>query len=184
MNVRIAGQPGKRLVRSNNGTGPLRWTGGAPAAAPVPIPSGPLWDEHDWQPDGTHRKTNTAISPEGVPFAYSNALRDASPTITAAEVTRFHSGRIPADYVAEGLRSGGTVEEIEMLWAERSSKGVLSRRFSSAMPAERPQAAPEAPRTARPISRTATPVLRMAAAVDALWNLNIPRKETHDPENQ
>ncbi|KJL22912.1 hypothetical protein RN51_01657 [Microbacterium oxydans] len=182
--TRVAHQPGKRLVPSNGGTGPRRWTGTSPAAAPVAIPSGPLWDAHGWQPNGTHRKTNTAVSPEGVPFAYSQTLREASPTITEADVTRLHSGSIPADYAAEGLRHGATVEEVEMLWAERWSKGGLHRRFGSAPPAEAQQTAPVAPRTSPAPVRRTTRASKLGAALDALRTLNIPRKEdTDDTEN-
>ncbi|WP_447947968.1 hypothetical protein [Microbacterium maritypicum] len=176
----IAHQPGKRLVRSNNGTGPRRWSGTAPAAAPVPIPSGPLWDEHGWQPDGTHRKTNTSISPEGVPFSYSKALREASPSIKSTDVTRLHNGHIPADYSAEALRHGATVEEVEMLWAERWSKGGLHRRFGAELPVAAPQTAAVAPRTTATSTRYRTRATKLGAAVDAIRNLNIPRKDTTD----
>ncbi|WP_433585379.1 hypothetical protein [Microbacterium hydrocarbonoxydans] len=182
--TRIAHQPGKRLVRSNNGTGPHRWTGTSPAAAPVAIPAGPLWDDHGWQPNGTHRKTNTATSPDGVPFAYSKALRTASPSITEADVARLHSGSIPADYSAEGLRHGATVEEVEMFWAERWSKGGLHRRFGSEPPAGAPQTALAAPRTSLAPVRRTTRASKLGAALDALRNLNIPRKDaTDDTEN-
>lgn len=184
MTPRIAGQPGKRLVPSKNGTGPRRWTGTSPAAAPVSIPTGPLWDGHGWQPNGTHRKTNTATSPDGVPFAYSEALREASPSITEADVTRLHSGSIPADYAAEGLRRGATVEEVEMFWAERWSKGGLRRRFGSEPLAGAPQTAPVAPRTSPAPVRRTTRASKLGVALEALRNLNIPRKEdTDDTEN-
>lgn len=179
----IAHQPGKGLVRSNGGTGPRRWTGTAPGST-VAVPTGPLWDDHGWMPSGLHRKTNRPVSPEGVPFAFSKTLREAAPSITAADVTRLHSGHVPADYSAEALRHGATVEEVEMLWAERWSKGGLHRRFGAEPPAATPQTAPVAPRTTVTPTRYRTRALKLGAAVGALRNLHTPRKEdTDDTEN-
>lgn len=162
---KIAGQPGKRLAQSNGGDGPNRWHGRAPAVAPAAIPTGPLYDDHGWQPNGIHRKTGTSVSPDGVPFSYSAKLRKAAPAVTEADIARLYTSHIPVDFATEGLRNGGSPEEIEMHRREGTSKTALPRRFGAETPAARPQTPPGAPRTVAAPARFTTPALRLQALV-------------------
>jgi len=171
---RIAHQPGKRLGPGPSGEN--RWQN-EPTSAPAAVPTAPLWDEHDWQPNGVHRRTGTSVSPRGVPFSFSKALRAVRPTITEADVTRLHGGSIPLSYVSEALRCGASAEEVEMLWAERWSEGGLHRRYSVEPPTNAPLAAPEVPRATFIPSRVPTRASRLSAGIDALRNLTT-RKET------
>ncbi len=125
---KIAHQPGKHLAPSNGGDGPNRWQGTAPAVVPAAIPTGPLYDDHGWQPNGVHRRTGTVVSPDGIPFSFSKALRDASPSITEAEVTHLHKSHVPVDYAAEGLENKLSVEEIEELHGEHAPRSALRRK--------------------------------------------------------
>lgn len=158
---KVAHQPGKSLEPSNGGTGPNRWSGRATVAAAA-IPTGRLYDDHGWQPNGVHRKTGTSVSPEGVPFSYASKLRDAAPAASEADIARLYTSHIPADFAAEGLRSGGSVEEIEMHRREGTSKTALPRRFGAETPAATPQTPPGAPKT---VTRFTTPALRLQALV-------------------
>jgi len=173
---KTAHQPGKRLAPSNGGTGPRSWQGTAPTVAPVAVPSGELYDDHGWQPNGVHRKTGTSVSPEGVPVSFSKALRAVMPTITEKDVTRLHGGSIPLSYVSEALRCGASAEEVEMLWAERWSEGGLHRRYGVEPPTSAPQAAPVAPRVTFIPSRVPTRASTLSAGIDALRNLTTRRE--------
>lgn len=166
MTRKVAHQPGKRLEPSNGGTGPNRWSGRATAAvAAAAIPTGPLYDDHGWQPNGVHRKTGTSVSPDGVPFSYASKLREAAPAASEADITRLYTSHVPVDFAAEGLRSGGSVEEIEMHRREGTSKTALPRRFGADEVVVTPQGAAVAPRTVAAPTRFTTPALRLQALV-------------------
>lgn len=166
MTRKVAHEPGMSLEPSNGGTGPNRWQGRAVGVKAAAIPTGPLYDAHGWQPNGVHRKTGTSVSPDGVPFSYASKLRDAAPSATEADISRLYTSHIPADFAAEGLRSGGTVEEIETLRREGTSKTALPRRFDGEVPVKPAQAAPGAPRTVALAARASTPALKLQALVD------------------
>lgn len=147
---KIAHQPGKRLAPSNGGIGPRRWQGTTPTVTPAAVPTGELYDAHGWQPNGTHRKTGTSVNPEGVPFSFSKALREAQPAVSEAEVIGLHRAHVPTDYAAEGLRNGLPVAEIEEAHAEHAPRSALR-------PRRAPRPTPVAVEQAGPLSKEDDP---------------------------
>ena len=65
-------------------------------ATPV---SAPTWDSTGWLPNGTHRKTGTPLSPDGVPVEYDQAVRGGDGAfMTDAALARVHRAHVPAAY--------------------------------------------------------------------------------------